>query len=62
MGKGAVSRKGSKYKVEDGKLVRTNPFCPKCGPGVFMADHGDRYHCGRCGYTIWKKNEKKEGQ
>ena len=27
-------------------------FCPKCGSR--MADHRDRYACGRCGYTEWK--------
>lgn len=28
-------------------------FCPKCG--VRMAGHIDRFACGRCGYTEWKK-------
>ena len=31
------------------------PVCPKCGPGVFMATHGDRVACGKCGYTEFKK-------
>ncbi|MBE6513494.1 MAG: 30S ribosomal protein S27ae, partial [Methanobrevibacter olleyae] len=26
----------------------------RCSHGIFMADHGDRYACGRCGYTQWK--------
>ena len=30
--------KWSKYKVEDGKLVRAE-HCPNCGPGVFLAIH-----------------------
>jgi len=47
--------KPSKYSVEGGELVRKGTVCPKCGPGVFMAVHGDRKHCGRCGYT--EKNE-----
>jgi len=34
-----------------GELKRTRKFCPKCGPGTFMADHKDRHHCGNCGYT-----------
>ncbi len=34
-----------------------NPTCPKCGNGVFMADHKDRYTCGRCGYSEFKKKE-----
>lgn len=28
-----------------------NPFCPKCGKGVFMGVHKDRKVCGKCGYT-----------
>ncbi|MGV8090195.1 MAG: 30S ribosomal protein S27ae, partial [Methanothrix sp.] len=26
-----------------------------CGNGVFLADHGDRQSCGKCGYTEFKK-------
>lgn len=39
------------YKIENGKLVRNTRSCPKCGSGVFMAKHINRYHCGKCGYT-----------
>ncbi len=46
------------FKVEDGKVVRLKKTCPKCGEGVYMAEHKDRWVCGRCGYTEWK--EKKE--
>jgi ubiquitin-small subunit ribosomal protein S27Ae len=28
-------------------------FCAKCG--ARMGDHKDRYACGKCGYTEWKK-------
>ena len=38
------------YEVKDGSLVRKNKFCPKCGPGYFLAAHKDRLTCGRCGY------------
>lgn len=44
----------SYYKIEDGKLKRLLPFCDRCGPGYFMADHGDRYTCGHCGFTKYK--------
>ena len=30
-------------------------FCPKCGPGIFLADMKDRYYCGKCHYCEYKK-------
>ena len=45
------SKRWEKYKVEGGKVKREGKFCPKCGPGIFLAKHGNRLHCGRCGYT-----------
>ncbi|MBS7608010.1 30S ribosomal protein S27ae [Candidatus Bathyarchaeota archaeon] len=42
------------YKVEKDKIVRLRPTCERCGPGYFMADHGDRYTCGHCGFTRYK--------
>lgn len=33
-----------------GGLKRKNKSCPKCGQGTFMAQHKDRYTCGKCGY------------
>lgn len=44
----------SLYKVENDKLTRLQPFCERCGQGYFMADHGDRYTCGHCGFTRYK--------
>jgi len=38
------------YKVSGDKLERSTRFCPKCGPGIFMANHKDRYTCGACKY------------
>ncbi len=43
------------YVVKDDKVERKSRFCPRCGEGIFMAEHKDRYACGNCGYTIWKK-------
>lgn len=34
---------------ENGKAK--NKSCPKCGPGVFLADHKDRVSCGKCSYS-----------
>jgi len=42
------------YKVENEKVVRLRPICERCGPGYFMADHGNRYTCGHCGFTRYK--------
>ncbi|MCK4952267.1 30S ribosomal protein S27ae [Candidatus Bathyarchaeota archaeon] len=42
------------YKIEEGGLKRLLPFCERCGPGYFMADHNDRYTCGHCGFTRYK--------
>lgn len=55
-------RKGifSYYKVGEEGLTRLRPFCERCGPGYFMADHGDRYACGHCGFTRYKRTEKSE--
>jgi small subunit ribosomal protein S27Ae len=35
---------------EDGSATRE--MCPRCG-NTFLADHGDRLHCGTCSYTEW---------
>jgi len=43
----------------DGKLVRKRRFCPRCGDGTFMAEHADRFACGRCGYTEFKHGKSK---
>jgi small subunit ribosomal protein S27Ae len=42
------------YEIKDNKLTRKRPFCSRCGRGYFMADHGDRYTCGHCGFTMFK--------
>ena len=39
------------YEVGGETLQRTHRSCPKCGPGVFLAEHKDRRSCGRCGYS-----------
>jgi len=56
-----MSEKGihKQYIIEDGKLKRKLPFCNRCGRGYFMADHGNRYTCGHCGFTIFKSGERK---
>ncbi|PKK86369.1 MAG: 30S ribosomal protein S27ae [Thermoplasmata archaeon HGW-Thermoplasmata-1] len=43
------------YSIEGNKLARSRKTCPKCGDGVFMAEHKNRVSCGKCGYTEFKK-------
>lgn len=47
------------YVQEEGKLRTVRRSCPRCGPGVFMAEHGNRWSCGRCGYTEYRDAGKK---
>jgi len=45
-----TQKKWEKYEVTGDTLKRKNKICPKCGPGVFLAEHKDRWACGKCGY------------
>jgi small subunit ribosomal protein S27Ae len=45
------------YKIEGKTVTRLRPFCERCGPGYFMADHGNRFACGHCGFTRYKVTE-----
>ncbi|MHA1409396.1 MAG: 30S ribosomal protein S27ae [Candidatus Odinarchaeia archaeon] len=45
------------YKIDGDKIVRLKKTCPRCGMGTFMAEHSDRFSCGKCGWTIFKKTE-----
>jgi len=48
-------RRASFYIIEEDKAKFTKKYCPRCGPGVVLADHKDRMACGKCGYTEFKK-------
>ncbi|NYZ77568.1 30S ribosomal protein S27ae [Candidatus Micrarchaeota archaeon] len=39
-----------KEKKKAAKPYVQHKYCPKCGPGVWLAEHKDRKSCGRCGY------------
>ena len=45
-----TSKKWDLYK-------KGNSFCPRCGPGVFLAEHENRSSCGKCGYTVFKEKK-----
>jgi small subunit ribosomal protein S27Ae len=45
------------YQVDkDGIVTRSRKSCTNesCGAGVRLAQHKDRYHCGRCSLTVLK--------
>ena len=45
------------YKLEQNRVLRLRPTCERCGTGYFMADHGNRFTCGHCGFTRYKPAE-----
>ncbi|MDO8538646.1 MAG: 30S ribosomal protein S27ae [archaeon] len=47
-------KKSSYYKISGDKIESKKLSCPKCGAGVFMAEHKDRMHCGKCSFTQMK--------
>ncbi len=53
--KAKSTKPSKKYEAySDGKKVKKE--CPKCGRGIFLAEHKDRFHCGSCSYTEFKSN------
>lgn len=55
-GESDKSKRYELYEVENGEVNRLKKSCPRCGAGIFMADHGDRLACGKCGYTVIKNS------
>ncbi len=47
-----TSKKYAHY--EKGVLKSKN--CPRCGAGIFLANHKDRLTCGKCKYTDFLKH------
>lgn len=50
-----TSKKWGKYKIEGDKIIRNAKSCPRCGAGIFLANHKDRLACGKCKYTEFLK-------
>jgi small subunit ribosomal protein S27Ae len=48
------------FKVEGDRINRVRKYCPKCGPAIFLAEHKNRFSCGKCGYTEFKGGKKIE--
>ena len=54
--KGNAKKKAHEYYSVSGEEAKAkNRQCPKCGAGTFLAQHGNRESCGKCGYTEWKQ-------
>lgn len=51
------SQKWMKYKIEGDKIIRARA-CPRCGPGIFLANTKDRLYCGKCQYTEFTGSKK----
>ena len=51
------SKKHTMYTITGSDIKQKNKTCPKCGTGIFMAQHKDRLTCGKCGYTEFTKKE-----
>merc|ERR1719482_572708 len=53
-----------KHKKVDGnnKVTRLRKESPVCGPGVFMATHFNRYHCGKSGVTFFPDKSEDKGK
>jgi len=50
--KAAAAKPAPKKKEKKGgpKPYKKLRNCPKCGAGVHLAEHPNRFACGRCGY------------
>lgn len=43
------------FSVEaNGKVKKLKSECPNCPPATYMAEHKDRYTCGKCGKCFWR--------
>lgn len=50
-----TSKKYMHYKLDGQKLIKSKS-CPRCGPGIFLANHNNRLYCGKCKYTEFSKS------
>ena len=41
--------------IDDNKVETKYKSCPECGSGYFMGEHKDRFTCGKCAHTEFKK-------
>jgi small subunit ribosomal protein S27Ae len=50
------------YSIQGDKVTKNKRDCPRCGKGVFMAEHKDRYTCGKCGFTEFTHKEQSKSK
>lgn len=48
-----TSKKYMHYSIK-GEKVERKKYCPRCGPGIFLANHKNRLYCGKCHYTSFE--------
>lgn len=46
-------------KEKEIKPYKKGRSCPRCGSGIRLAEHTNRFSCGRCGYLEFRKVDKK---
>ncbi|MCX6772465.1 MAG: 30S ribosomal protein S27ae [Candidatus Micrarchaeota archaeon] len=46
----ADAAKPAAKKQKKFKAYASGKSCPKCGSGIRLASHKDRFACGKCGY------------
>ena len=51
--KAASSKPSKKWEAYSGSKKEKRE-CPTCGKGIFLGEHKDRFHCGKCSYTEFK--------
>lgn len=49
--KNKPTSKKYKHYVIEGDKVKRSKSCPRCGAGVFLANHKNRLYCGKCHYA-----------
>ena len=43
------------YDISENGVNKLRKDCPRCGSGVFLAEHSNRLACGGCGYAEFTK-------
>jgi len=55
----AAAKKEAKWSAPRWKKYSSGKadgkFCPRCGPGIFLAKMKGRLYCGKCHYTEFNK-------